>query len=743
MSAPLLEPHRDAQNREHEEIDRYWGLGVVVLLTSFLSTVVLANSALFYVRLKEAYDVDYEAALWPLTAMWIVARVERSEITIKAPTSASATSSQGPPSAEPGALSAGWIATICFLGLTPGLVVSVLVALLLRTEQQAQLPPDTTARKALTLSTVRLDLGSSSPTSTKAINASTQPDSLVCHSDDCEYMSEKLRATLNFSIDPCDDFYQYVCGTIDEPEDLPFRLIRNAVEPTVVSQFYTESVPPKNQTAWQKAAGMFKTCFNLGNSEKSEVGDLKRWMISLNLDLAAPKPAEPYNSIDLMFVMSGNDVRWLDKREERERQLGQKAKQELYLSYLILYTDNRTKLREMFRNAISLDNTVLQELAAQAGADEKNLPYRLRDLAHFTTPLAESDQWDTMIVQYTAGAYNGSDYVILKQSASLILQRLVNSAGSEGIRYLVAWSIFRQGLAIALPGRLAAESEKTLEAVCYDHVKGVMESALTSQYLKAMVSMHALRETKQMVRRLADALRHSLEASQWLKGSRTVALKKLENMAANVGHPAQLGNAAKLEKYYSTFDDSTDSFFATWLSARKAYQHRLLTDQETYFFDSATVNAHYIRWANLIVIPAAILQPEIYFSKGPLSAAYGSLGQAQMHAEAHSRQAALNDTVDSENLADLGGTLMAFSAFDSLAPPKRDVMLPSLNLTARQLFFVFQCSKWCYYAGGKTGRHASGRYRCVVPAMNMGEFSEAFRCKSGDRMHPDNKCVLW
>ncbi|XP_065301390.2 membrane metallo-endopeptidase-like 1 isoform X3 [Dermacentor albipictus] len=689
---------------------------------------------------------------------------ERSETANKAPTSASAISSQGPPSAEPGAVSGGWFATICFLGLTPGLVVSVLVALLLRAEQQAQVPPDTTARKALTPSIVRLDLGPSSPTSTvtKATNASPQPDSLVCHSDDCEYMSEKLRATMNFSIDPCDDFYQYVCGTIDEPDDLPFRLIRNAVEPTVVSHFYTESVPPKNQTAWQKAAGMFKTCFNLGNSEKSE------------------------------FVMSGSDLRWLDKREERERQVGGKAKQELYLSYLILYTDNRTELREMFRNAISLDNIVLQELAAHKAAVENNVPYRLRDLAHFTTRLAESDQWDTMIVQYTAGAYNGSDYVILKQSASLILQRLVNSAGSEGIRYLVAWSIFRQGLAIALPGRLAAESDKTLEAVCYNHVKGVMESALTSQYLRAMVSMHALHETKEMVRRLADALRRSLEASQWLEGSsRTVALKKLENMAANVGHPEQLDNAAKLEKYYSTFEDSTDRFFAAWLSARKAYQHRLLTDQETYFFDSATVNAHYIRWANLIVIPAAILQPEIYFSKGPLSAAYGSLGQgigheimhgfdvlgfeydennkfrswatpeakehylsealclreshkrAQMHTQAHSRQAALNDTVDSENLADLGGTLMAFSAFDSLAPPKRDVVLPALNLTARQLFFVFQCSKWCYYAGGKTGRHASGRHRCVVPAMNMDEFSEAFRCKSGDRMHPDNKCALW
>ncbi|XP_037515576.2 neprilysin-1-like [Rhipicephalus sanguineus] len=117
--------------------------------------------------------------------------------------------------------------------------------------------------------------------------------------------------------------------------------------------------------------------------------------------------------------------------------------------------------------------------------------------------------------------------------------------------------------------------------------------------------------------------------------------------------------------------------------------------------------------------------------------------RAQLHIEPQSRQDMLNDTADSENLADLGGTLMAFSAFDTLAPSQRDVVLPAVNLTARQLFFVFQCAKWCYYGGSKSGRHASGRYRCEVPAMNMDEFSEAFRCKSGDRMYPVNKCALW
>ncbi|KAH8028752.1 hypothetical protein HPB51_018594 [Rhipicephalus microplus] len=61
----------EAQHRDHEGIDRYWGLGAVVVLSSFLSTFVLANLAFFYVRIKETYDVDYETAMWPLTVLWI------------------------------------------------------------------------------------------------------------------------------------------------------------------------------------------------------------------------------------------------------------------------------------------------------------------------------------------------------------------------------------------------------------------------------------------------------------------------------------------------------------------------------------------------------------------------------------------------------------------------------------------------------------------------------------------------
>ncbi|XP_037565191.1 neprilysin-1 [Dermacentor silvarum] len=114
------------------------------------------------------------------------------------------------------------------------------------------------------------------------------------------------------------------------------------------------------------------------------------------------------------------------------------------------------------------------------------------------------------------------------------------------------------------------------------------------------------------------------------------------------------------------------------------------------------------------------------------------------------RQDVLNDTVDSENLGDLGGTTMAYSAFTSLPPSKRDITLPGVAMTANQLFFVGHCTPWCekrttnsppWLAG--YDRYPPGRSRCIVPLMNMPEFSDAFHCKQGSYMNPPNKCMFW
>ncbi|KAH6932280.1 hypothetical protein HPB50_004153 [Hyalomma asiaticum] len=231
-----------------------------------------------------------------------------------------------------------------------------------------------------------------------------------------------------------------------------------------------------------------------------------------------------------------------------------------------------------------------------------------------------------------------------------------------------------------------------------------------------------------------------------------------------------------------------NEFFNAWREALLAAAHRSWADQKTFIFDETPPNAYYVINKNNVVIPAGILQHPFFFVDGPPAVNYGGIGMVIGHEIMHgydvggseyddestsrpwttpeylekyvektlclreshkaaepkrARQSVLNDTIDSENLADLVGAVISHAAFSSLPPLERSMTLPGLNLTAEHLFFVSQCAKWCASRRATSPRYASGRSRCIVPLMNMVEFSEAFGCASGTPMNPPKKCLFW
>ncbi|XP_075539432.1 membrane metallo-endopeptidase-like 1 [Dermacentor variabilis] len=211
-------------------------------------------------------------------------------------------------------------------------------------------------------------------------------------------------------------------------------------------------------------------------------------------------------------------------------------------------------------------------------------------------------------------------------------------------------------------------------------------------------------------------------------------------------------------------------------------------DQMTWFYDETDVTAYYLFKYNKIVITTGLLQPPFFFTEGPPAFNYGSfatlLGHEMMHGydvsgrqyddnnqerqwgtrefttkyaeKAHclrnshtaakritARQATVNDTLDSENICDLVGTRIGYTAYTSLSGLQRHITLPGLNVTAERLFFISNCIKWCEYKHPQSLRYAPGRSRCIVPLMNMVEFSDAFACARGTPMNPPNKCDFW
>jgi endothelin-converting enzyme/putative endopeptidase len=101
-----------------------------------------------------------------------------------------------------------------------------------------------------------------------------------------------------------------------------------------------------------------------------------------------------------------------------------------------------------------------------------------------------------------------------------------------------------------------------------------------------------------------------------------------------------------------------------------------------------------------------------------------------------------------EDLADLGGTLLAYLAWKD--DTKGQMLPPQDGLTPAQRFFVGFGQSWCTNTREETLRlratvdpHSPDKFRAIGVTSNMPEFREAFSCKAGQPMVREKQCRVW
>ncbi|XP_037565067.1 endothelin-converting enzyme 1 [Dermacentor silvarum] len=246
---------------------------------------------------------------------------------------------------------------------------------------------------------------------------------------------------------------------------------------------------------------------------------------------------------------------------------------------------------------------------------------------------------------------------------------------------------------------------------------------------------------KRMLTSIRRALRKSLESSSWFTGrDRELALRKLDNITTHVGSPGNRLDPVSVEKHYKPYPDAVpDLLFPTWIKALSLSTQDIWADQTSWLYDETEVTAIYYYKYNALILPTSILQRPFFYPHGLLGLNYGGLGTLPVSA----RQEALNYKMDSENLADWVGIITAYTAFASLSSSESNVTLAGLDMSAERLFFVNHCVTWCHEKSRLTSYYAPYRSRCIVPLMNMPEFSSAFGCAPGEPMNPRKKCTFW
>jgi endothelin-converting enzyme/putative endopeptidase len=327
---------------------------------------------------------------------------------------------------------------------------------------------------------------------------------------------------------------------------------------------------------------------------------------------------------------------------------------------------------------------------------------------------------------------------------------------------------------------------------CANDVDDQLGEALGQAYVAKYFSPEAKQAALKMVQEIEAAMQGEIQTLPWM-GSTTKeqALTKLHAIANKIGYPDVWRDYSTLEIVRG--DQAGNSQRAAWFEF-----HRWLAkigkpvNRKEWDMTPPTVNADYDPQRNDINFPAGVLQPPLFSAFSDAAPNFGDTGATMGHELTHAfddegsqfdaqgnlrnwwtetdrkefeRRAQcvvdqfsgykiIDDIkingklTNGEDLADLGGTLLAYLAWKEDTKDKK--LEPQDGLTPEQRFFVAYGQSWCSNERDEDKRlratvdpHSPERYRTNGVVSNMPEFQAAFHCKAGQPMVRENACRVW
>ncbi|XP_065318657.1 endothelin-converting enzyme homolog [Gordionus sp. m RMFG-2023] len=337
---------------------------------------------------------------------------------------------------------------------------------------------------------------------------------------------------------------------------------------------------------------------------------------------------------------------------------------------------------------------------------------------------------------------------------------------------------------------------------CLSDTNSIIGFPLGSLYIKEEFQGRDKTLVNTMIDSIKVSFKKQLTGVDWMdEDTKKVAAEKVDAVKNKIGFPEYLLDSKLLDEKYEGLEFSVDDYFGNNLRqipfyVRKALRKlKLPVDKSRWSLTPHTVNAYYSASANEMVFPAGILQSPFYDSNFPKSLNFGAMGFIVGHELTHGfddtgRQFDINGNLRSwwnetsvknfnekaeclkdqysnftlarlkingeqtlgENIADNGGLKATFSAFQSFksSNPMDTTILPGLNMTDDQLFFLSFAQVWCSVDSRKSlffeilkDSHSPNKIRVLGTLSNSVEFSNAYNCAAKSPMNPDNKCSVW
>ncbi|CAN7989424.1 unnamed protein product [Ixodes hexagonus] len=620
-----------------------------------------------------------------------------------------------------------------------------------------------------------------------------------CDTEGCRMHALNLKMAMSTSVNPCDNFYDFVCGsyrgsrdilTTSVQEDMALKVYKAIIE-TLLEGDPKSSVTRK----------LFQTCNAPTSSDSEDIRIFKEF--KQRIGILWPEERQTFmHPLDLLLKLA---IRWnfnflvsvrvvpTSKRRNRTLLLSPGTITTSFQQPAVDTTSPTAfeeHVREYYRILGASPGTDLKELSATQRAildvaEEikhgvpKQVTIAVQSLRNFT-PTVHPKDWLQFLNSYSQpDPPFGLKQIVIIEDARLVhnLGKLLKDYPAERLVIGIAWIFIQSYLWVASNTpiiRFGTASRVKLyrPIACLEFINFALGLLGAKEYLKPKLTKTVKTDVDGLVLNLTKALKSKILISDWIDiKTKLVAVDKLDEVQHDIWpvHDFFVGDTSSL--FDSRLGNMTDSFIGNLVTVSERV--RALINLKSFEAIHSKQIAppsgffSYLYYLNQVRITPIAIDAPLYYLDGTLAMKLGGLGMyiarqlvrtidplgtsfdeqgnavnwvGHSTSSEYAARVTCNNT-DVPVLPTVPALEMTIAALKQ-SIEEQNVALADFRLrglkdyTEDQILFMTYCHGHC-----SASREASER-ECNAPLRQFVPFAKAFDCPTGAGMNPVRKCIF-